>query len=84
MTCANYMNQEAIDLAIREANERLQMIDKASGIKDPPLQYSEGTCCCPECHDAGNPDPAWDMFSMALGGKDSRFHRICYKEKEAE
>lgn len=80
MSCANYMNQVAIDLAIREANRRLMELDKASGIEKPWPRYYEGTCCCLECHDAGNPDILKDMFDKAAGG-DSRLHRICYKEK---
>ena len=81
MECANFKNQKAIDLAIREANERLQRIDKASGMENPPLTYSEGTCCCSECHDAGKPDELFDIMLKATGD-DRGVHRICYKKKE--
>jgi len=83
MSCANYMNQEAIDRTLRQANERLQRIDKACGMENPPLTYSEGTCCCPECHDAGRPDILNDYFNRAAGG-DARFHRVCYKKEGTE
>ena len=81
MACANFLNQGAIDLTLREANERLQRIDKASGMENPPLQYSEGTCCCLECHDAGCPDLLFDILRKAAGD-DRGLHRVCYKEKK--
>lgn len=81
--CANYMNQEAIDLAIREANERLRRLDIASGMKDPPDQYTEGTNCCRECHDASLPDQLNDYLNM-VAGRDIGFHRVCYKPIETK
>jgi len=81
MKCANYLNQVAIDLAIREANRRLMEIDKASGIENPKPLYEEGTNCCLECAAANNPDWINDMFNEAHGG-DAGFLRICYKENK--
>lgn len=80
MTCANYLNQTAIDAAIQEANQRLIKIDKASGIENPEPQYKEGTNCCLECADAGTPDWLNDMF-LEIHGGDVCFHRICYQGK---
>lgn len=73
--CANYKNQEAIDAALRAANERLMRIDKASGIENPIPQYELGTMLCNQCADAGNPDKMKDMFG-------SGFHRVCYRDKD--
>lgn len=78
MNCANYLNQVAIDAAIREANRKIMEIDKASGIEDPEPLYEEGTNCCLQCADADNPDWINDMFNEIHGG-DAGFHRMCYR-----
>lgn len=78
MGCTNYMNQVVIDAIIREANQKLMAVDRASGIEIPEPPYEEGTNCCLECADVRNPDWITDMFNEIHGG-DAHFHRICYQ-----
>ena len=49
MKCANFMNQEAIDKALQEANERLIRLDRHYGVENPEPQYALGTNRCIQC-----------------------------------
>lgn len=79
--CANFMNQEAIDAALQEANERLMAADRRNGLEDPEPQYTLGTNRCVEC-DYGlglETDPVMIHMKMMAGHP---IQRVCYKEPE--
>lgn len=76
--CANFMNQEAIDAALHEANERLRRQDQLSGLEDPEPQYTLGSNVCIQC-DYGmglETSPMMLVLKMTAGHP---IKRVCYK-----
>ena len=77
------MNQEAIDAALQEANERLMEQDRFSGIENPESLYILGSNVCVQC-DFGL---GFETSSMMRHIKMMAGHpikRVCYKEPARE
>lgn len=81
LKCANFMNQDAIDVALEIANEDLIYIERSRGNKNPIPLYKKGTCCCLECDHGLNisTDPIIDYMTTVLGRP---IKRVCYKASE--
>jgi len=67
--CANFMNQEAIDEALREANRQLG-----------DEQYTPGSNCCVQC-DYGLGRETSPMMAHLKQVAGHPIKRVCYKEK---
>ncbi|MBA7714198.1 hypothetical protein ES703_123215 [subsurface metagenome] len=81
LKCANFMNQEAIDAALQEANKRLMRQDQLHGVENPEPLYQLGTNCCMQC-DFGlgmETDPTVLFIKMMAGHP---IKRMCYREPE--
>lgn len=79
--CANFMNQEAIDAALQEANECLMKQDRLCGMENPKPQYTLGSNVCVQC-DYGlglETSPIMRHMKMMAGHP---IKRVCYKEPE--
>lgn len=77
--CANFMNQEAIDAALQEANESMMEQDRFCGIENPKPLYSLGSNVCVQCdYGLGLETSPTMMFIKMMTGYPIK--RACYKE----
>ena len=73
------MNQEAIDAALQEANERLMEQERAYGIENPEPQYIIGSNVCVQCdYGLGLETSSVMRYMKMMVGKPIK--RVCYKE----
>jgi len=73
------MNQEAIDAALQEANERLIKQDRLHGVEDPEPQYTLGSNVCIQC-DYGLGLETSPMMRHIKRMAGHPIKRVCYKE----